>query len=441
VRNGLAAALCICVLTAGGLAWAQAGGECSGGACGTPQTSGGAPCVGGNCSGCGGGGSILLNNTDTGDTYQYTDDYDQDGRADDVDNCPFVANPSQTDSDGDGHGDSCDNCAAAANKDQLDHDGDGMGDTCDPDADNDGLANAQDNCPLVPNPNQGDINKDGAGDVCDADADGDGVPNAKDNCPLVANPTQKQSDPGVYGDACDNDQDKDGIDDSKDNCPAVFNQDQADTNKNNLGDACDPDRDSDGVANEKDNCPLLSNPDQVDSDRDGVGDACSSKFCFVVDGDQANCLDPKVTFRVYSPETRVQTGEATRLRLFANRENTAIKYTWIVKQRPDGSSSTVQNPKGTVRLSTPYEYHYVKGNVATFTADEPGVYKVQLNGELVFADGLNANFPRTHSYVVTITAEGRSISGCSVAGGSANAGLALVLLGLLGLVVARRRSR
>jgi MYXO-CTERM domain-containing protein len=414
-------------------AWAQSGmGECQGGNCGTPQTSGG------GC-GCGGGGSILVNNTDTGDTYQYTDDYDQDGRADDVDNCPFVANPGQADGDGDGMGDACDNCPAMNNKDQLDHDGDGMGDLCDPDADNDGLANAADNCPLVPNPNQNDINKDGIGDVCDPDADGDGVLNGKDNCPLVSNPKQEQSDPGLYGDACDNDADKDGIDDSKDNCPTVFNPDQLDTNKNLKGDACDADKDGDGVANEKDNCPILINPDQVDSDRDGVGDACSSKFCFVVDGDQANCLDPKVTFRVYSPDTKVKTGEPLRLRLFANRENTAIHYTWIVKQLPSGSSATVANPQGTVRLSTPFEYHYNKGNVASFTADEPGTYKIQLNGDLVFTDAVNANFPKSNSYVVTITAEGGSTGGCSVAGGSANAGLALVLMGLLGLFIARRR--
>ena len=40
--------------------------------CGTPEQSGGGGC------GCG-GGSILVNNTDLGDTYQYADDYDDDG--------------------------------------------------------------------------------------------------------------------------------------------------------------------------------------------------------------------------------------------------------------------------------------------------------------------------------------------------------------------------
>jgi uncharacterized protein (TIGR03382 family) len=105
-------------------AFAQSAGECSGGACGTPQTSGGGGC------GCG-GGSILINNTDEGDTYQYADDYDEDGREDDVDNCPFVKNKSQADGDGDGIGDACDACPTVSDKDQFDTDGDGIGDACD----------------------------------------------------------------------------------------------------------------------------------------------------------------------------------------------------------------------------------------------------------------------------------------------------------------------
>ena len=70
-------------------------GECAGGLCGTPTQTGG---------GCGCGCSVLIAQTDLGDTYQYSDDYDNDGWEDDFDNCPFSANGDQLDGDGDGFG-------------------------------------------------------------------------------------------------------------------------------------------------------------------------------------------------------------------------------------------------------------------------------------------------------------------------------------------------
>jgi hypothetical protein len=419
-------------------AFAAGAGECSGGACGTPQTSGG----GGGC-GCG-GGSILINNTDEGDTYQYADDYDEDGREDDVDNCPFVKNKSQADGDGDGIGDACDACPTVSDKDQFDTDGDGIGDACDPDIDNDGLLNAKDNCPDVSNnfsSSQPDTDKDGKGDACDTDDDNDGVLDADDNCPLVANPLQENSDPNSYGDKCDKDADLDNIEDSKDNCPMVANADQKDSDGDKLGDACDADRDNDKVLNMNDNCPDLANPSQLDADRDGKGDSCDSRFCFVVYGDEKNCLDPKTTFSVYSPEMRVTTGEEFRLRLFANRKDAAIRYKWIVNSRPEGSSATVTNPMGTVQSSTPYEYHYLKNNVASMVADEPGVYQIKLAAELVFADTVNPQFPKTSNFIVTIHADGDSVGGCSMGNGSSGAtGFIVVTLLLgLGLVVSRRK--
>ena len=50
-------------------------------------------------------------------------DTDGDGIADELDNCPAVANPTQRDTDGDGIGDRCDNCRLVANPLQEDADG------------------------------------------------------------------------------------------------------------------------------------------------------------------------------------------------------------------------------------------------------------------------------------------------------------------------------
>jgi MYXO-CTERM domain-containing protein len=411
-----------------------AGGECTG-YCGTPNQSGGGGC------GCG-GGSILVNNTDLGDTYQYSDDFDTDGIEDDFDNCPYLANVAQLDSDGDGIGDLCDSCAKVVNPTQIDTDGDGEGDACDIDIDNDGELNEDDNCKLVPNTMQIDTDGDKMGDACDTDDDNDLVLDIKDNCPLKHNPLQDNADINKFGDACDADADLDNVPDSKDNCPTIANDKQEDTDKDGIGDACDQDIDNDGVTNLKDNCKFMPNPRQLNADRDELGDACDPKFCFVVRArdnsfDQKQCLDPSATFKVFSPDDTVGTGEPMRLRLFANRPNRAIEYTWMVTDRPAGSVATVESPRGSVNTSSTFEYFYLKGNVARFTPDEPGIYKLKLNASLMFADTANPNWPTESSYVVTVTAEGEGSSGCAV-GGSAS-GTGLILLGLLGLVALRRR--
>ncbi len=67
-------------------------------------------------------------------------DTDGDGIQDDIDNCPYIANPDQLESEtkcdaifctSDGIGDACDNCPMVYNPGQADSDGDGIGDACD----------------------------------------------------------------------------------------------------------------------------------------------------------------------------------------------------------------------------------------------------------------------------------------------------------------------
>ncbi len=69
-------------------------------------------------------------------SYQDDTDFDGDGVAQEVDNCPGTANSSQADDDGDGIGNECDNCKVADteksfNPLQTDTDQDGLGDSCD----------------------------------------------------------------------------------------------------------------------------------------------------------------------------------------------------------------------------------------------------------------------------------------------------------------------
>lgn len=335
-------------------------------------------------------------------------DFDDDGRADDVDNCPFVANAQQLDSDGDGLGDACDTCPSVANSGQQDADGDGQGDACDADADNDGVPNTLDNCPFAQNPAQTDTDGDKLGDACDDDADSDGVKNAVDNCPLVKNPDQKNTDPNTFGDACDNDADKDSVPDSKDNCPSVSNPDQKKTDPSaTLGDACNPDIDGDKVPNVIDNCPRAANPDQADSDRDGTGDSCDSRFCLVIGGDAKNCLDPNVTFHVYSPSLIGRAGVPIPLFIYTNRTNVEVRYTWQLKSAPTGGAKVLlRQASGPCGPSPTNVCTYPAPQTASVVMEQPGEYQLALTAELTQPDPVNPIFPKTDSYVLTVTVEG-----------------------------------
>lgn len=413
------------------------------GACGTPNQSGG---------GCGcGGGSILVNNTDVGDTYQFADDFDDDGWEDNGDNCPKLSNFDQADSDGDGVGDACDNCLGTPNPNQLDLDGDLMGDACDPDIDGDGILNDKDNCRTTLNPIpagltvQPDMDGNGVGDACDDDIDGDGIPNLEDGCPLdpqITTPTEEEQS------LCFPDTDGDGLHDFVDNCPLISNNDQANFNGSEFGDACDPDIDGDGIINVLDNCERSPNPEQVDGDRDGLGDDCDPGFCFVVFGDEANCLDPESSFQVYSPALLGETTQPTLLRLFANRENQAMTYNWRVVSAPEGADHKLENATGTVTVSSPYEYRYLQNEAAVLYGSKPGKYTLQVDVETVWEDRVSGAVNDRSSFETVVTLNGEEgdlpstgdSAGCSSSSGNGATGGLLVLLGLLGLAIRRRKA-
>ncbi|MBI5495991.1 MAG: thrombospondin type 3 repeat-containing protein [Deltaproteobacteria bacterium] len=428
------------VLLAPAAASAQsASGECAGGFCGTPNQTGGGGC------GCGCGCSILINQTDLGDTYQYSDDFDNDGWEDDFDNCPFSNNGDQADGDGDGFGDACDNCPGSGNPLQTDADGDRLGDLCDDDADGDGIPNVMDNCILFPNPIQGtddDADGDGLGNLCDDDDDNDGWLDPSDNCPLVRNPEQLSSDPTTLGAACNRDADGDNIPDNLDNCPTLGGLDVGDADHDGMGDACDSDLDNDGVSNELDNCRLAVNPTQTDGDRDGLGDGCDPKFCFTIDSPAAGrCLDPEAPFFARpGPDATVQTGEPVRLRLFSNRANTAIKYTWSVDESPAGNRGwSLRNPRGAVTFSSPWEYRYTVDKTPFFTATEPGEYTIRLESELVFDDP-KALGKRQDVQTFRVKVEGNpKLPLPASCASSAGAESMLAGLALLGLLMRRRK--
>ena len=415
------------------------------GNCGTPNQSGGGGC------GCG-GGSILINNTDYGDTYQFADDYDDDGWEDPGDNCPRASNDDQADGDGDGVGDACDNCLNSPNDIQSDIDGDLIGDACDGDLDGDDIPNAEDNCPDVPNPlfglaTQPDTDGNGVGDACDDDIDGDGLVNLDDPCPLnrdITTPNAQQLA------ECFPDMDGDGIDDLHDICASIFDPDQKDSDEDGIGDGCDPDIDNDGIQNPYDNCADLANATQFDGDRDGAGDSCDDHFCFVVNGDVANCLDPAASLQVFSPDILGNTGSEIMLRLFANRENQAMRYDWRLIASPDNSDAYIDQPSGTVTISTPYEYHYQDGEIPRLLVDQPGNYQVEVTVETVWEDRVSGNVKETRTYVSELNVSGDPEplpegeagggSSCSSVGGAGVASAWLLALGIVGIGRRRRRA-
>jgi hypothetical protein len=202
------------------------------------------------------------------------------------------------DTDGDDWVDQMDNCPFLSNPTQVDLDGDNIGDGCDIDEDGDKIANPTDNCPRdspVWTSNQiNDHDQDGCHDsITDFDDDEDGVLDALDSCPRGE---IRWSDSALVddydGDGCrdtseDDDDDSDGVNDLIDNCRtgilgiAAQGQDVD-------GDGCidsdeDDDDDEDGVLDTNDLCPRTVAGQQVgitgcsqyqlDDDLDGIPNA------------------------------------------------------------------------------------------------------------------------------------------------------------------------
>ena len=413
------------------------------GACGTPNMSGG---------GGGGGGSVLIANTDLGDTYQNADDFDDDGIEDPQDNCPRVRNMDQLDQDGDGFGDMCDNCLNTNNPLQLNKDGDSFGDLCDLDLDGDEINNEVDNCPNIHNPfaadnKQPDLDLDGIGDACDDDIDGDGIPSISDPCPMkreVESPDESQLS------TCFPDVDGDGVFEIGpegssiiDNCPGVYNPEQLDLDGDLKGNQCDDDDDNDNIIDLLDNCPEVANPmiegKQLDQDRDQIGDACDERFCFVVYGDESNCLDPQEILQVYTPSFLVNTGDKTRLRLFVNRENQEMDYSWRVISAPAGASVAVTNAVGVVSESAPFEYRYAEGQEPTFIPEVAGEYIIEITATTVGADAETNEVNASSTFTARLVAEGAALANGSCAQHNHRSPhLFFIFAGLFALVYRRR---
>ncbi|MBI2376226.1 MAG: thrombospondin type 3 repeat-containing protein [Deltaproteobacteria bacterium] len=428
-----------------GSASAQAAGECSSGFCGTPRDVGGGGC------GCG-GGSILINNTDMGETYSTSDDFDNDGFEDDFDNCPFIANRDQLDQDNDGVGGSCDNAPAVSNPLQEDTDGDGLGDPADEDIDADEKLNTSDNCPTVYNPLQKKtIDTAALGDACNDDDDLDGLRDAVDPCPKLANVMDGNNA------LCDGDEDLDNFLDAADNCPSVANAEQSDKDRDGLGDACDTDIDEDGILNHLDNAKLVANPDQLDLDRDGRGDVDDEDgLCYVFDRTRpGECLNPLDTFKVGALAVAQATGETLAVGdevgfvMLANRIDTPITYTWRVEKRPEGSEATVANAAGKVASSNRgftsenggFEYHYQASGfeMPKLALDAPGHWEIALQAELVFTDeAYGDSAARVATYKIALEVDGNTetAGGCSTTRG---AGLEALLVAGFALILLRKK--
>ncbi len=179
-------------------------------------------------------------------------DQDNDGVADDVDECPELAEDKDGfedadgcpdfDNDDDGVPDSDDKCPTEKEDEDDFQDDDGC---IDPDNDGDGILDAQDACPDEAGVKSADPKKNGCPRK---DSDGDGVMDDVDKCP-----TQPEDKDGFKDDdGCpDPDNDEDGIPDKEDHCPDVRGGRFSDPELNGCP---SPDKDGDTFDDAVDKC-------------------------------------------------------------------------------------------------------------------------------------------------------------------------------------------